>query len=105
MLAGKLERIEEILSEDGSQVDASFVQDGATPLMFAAMTGRIDIAQLLVQHNADINKQVGPFVAGKVRNSPKLTIRLNISSRFFLLSPYPSKLALCYMFVAPKPIP
>ena len=47
----------EILDEDLSQRDACSPQDGATPLMFAAMTGRRDIAQLLVEKGCDINKQ------------------------------------------------
>ena len=55
---GDISRIEEILSVDPGQVDSCSVQDGATPLMFAAMTGRLDIAQLLVQCKCDIDKQV-----------------------------------------------
>ncbi|PVD20507.1 hypothetical protein C0Q70_18663 [Pomacea canaliculata] len=43
--------------QDPSQKDASSPQDGATPLMFAAMTGRLDMAELLVQYGCDINKQ------------------------------------------------
>ena len=50
-------RIHEILEVDVSQRDASSPDDGATPLMFAAMSGRLDIAQLLVERGCDINKQ------------------------------------------------
>ncbi|KAH3776758.1 hypothetical protein DPMN_178190 [Dreissena polymorpha] len=42
---------------DVSQRDTCSPQDGATPLMFAAMTGRLDIAQLLVERGCNINKQ------------------------------------------------
>ena len=54
---GDKERIREILDQDPSQKDACSPQDGATPLMFAAMTGRLDVAELLVQRGCDINKQ------------------------------------------------
>ncbi|KAL5021336.1 hypothetical protein ScPMuIL_000491 [Solemya velum] len=54
---GDIYRVRDILEEDNSRVDASSPQDGATPLMFAAMTGRLDIAQFLVERGCDINKQ------------------------------------------------
>ena len=54
---GNIQRIREILDVDVSQRDTCSPQDGATPLMFAAMTGRIDIAQLFVERGCDINKQ------------------------------------------------
>lgn len=54
---GDLHRVEEILEQDASQRDAHSPQDGATPLMFAAMTGRLDIAELLVMKGCDVNKQ------------------------------------------------
>ncbi|KAL3858771.1 hypothetical protein ACJMK2_009024 [Sinanodonta woodiana] len=54
---GDIYRISEILELDVSQRDACNPQDGATPLMFAAMTGRLNIAQLLVEKGCDINKQ------------------------------------------------
>ncbi|XP_053402711.1 ankyrin repeat and SAM domain-containing protein 6-like [Mercenaria mercenaria] len=54
---GDIQRIREILDVDVSQRDTCSLQDGATPLMFAAMTGRIDIAQLLFERGCDINKQ------------------------------------------------
>ncbi|CAH1779098.1 unnamed protein product [Owenia fusiformis] len=55
--SGDIERIRAILEMDPSQRDACSPADGATPLMFAAMTGRKDIAQLLVERGCDINKQ------------------------------------------------
>ncbi|XP_060596303.1 ankyrin repeat and SAM domain-containing protein 6-like, partial [Ruditapes philippinarum] len=54
---GDIQRIRDILDIDVSQRDTCSPQDGATPLMFAAMTGRIDIAQLLFERGCDINKQ------------------------------------------------
>ena len=56
-IPGDLQRIREILEVDVSQRDTSSPGDGATPLMFAAMTGRLDIAQMLVERGCDINKQ------------------------------------------------
>ena len=49
----------DILSSDPKQCNSYASQDGATPLMFAAMMGRIDIVQLLVEcgQECDINKQ------------------------------------------------
>ncbi|KAL4234976.1 Ankyrin repeat and SAM domain-containing protein 6 [Mactra antiquata] len=54
---GDIQRVREILDEDVSQRDTCSLHDGATPLMFAAMTGRLDIAQLLCERGCDINKQ------------------------------------------------
>ncbi|XP_014781976.1 ankyrin repeat and SAM domain-containing protein 6 [Octopus bimaculoides] len=54
---GDLERISQILKEDKIQVDACSPQDGATPLMFAAMMGRLDIVRQLVENGCDPNKQ------------------------------------------------
>ncbi|GFS05851.1 ankyrin repeat and SAM domain-containing protein 6 [Elysia marginata] len=54
---GDIQRVLEILEQDPSQRDAHSPQDGATPLMFAAMTGRLDIAELLVMKGCDVNKQ------------------------------------------------
>ncbi|KAI8759258.1 ankyrin repeat and SAM domain-containing protein 6 [Biomphalaria glabrata] len=54
---GDIQRIKEILDQDASQKDAHSPHDGATPLMFAAMTGRLDIAELLVLKGCDVNKQ------------------------------------------------
>ena len=47
----------ECLDADPSQVDACSPQDGATPLMFAAMMGRLDMAHLLVERGCNINQQ------------------------------------------------
>ncbi|KAK2164054.1 hypothetical protein LSH36_69g01014 [Paralvinella palmiformis] len=55
--AGNLTRLKEILNDDPMQRDACSPQDGATPLMFAAMTGHLDIVKLLVEKGCDINKQ------------------------------------------------
>lgn len=46
-----------ILDLDPSQLDACSPHDGATSVMFAAMTGQLEIAQLLVERGCDINKQ------------------------------------------------
>jgi ankyrin repeat protein len=54
---GNTELVKAILAEDASQRDACTSQDGATPLMFAAMLGHLDIVQLLVGYGCDINKQ------------------------------------------------
>ena len=54
---GDISRVREILDADPKQKDASSSQDGATPLMFAAMIGRLDIAQLLVDKGCEIDKQ------------------------------------------------
>ncbi|RUS71201.1 hypothetical protein EGW08_021037 [Elysia chlorotica] len=54
---GDIQRILEILEQDPCQRDAHSPQDGATPLMFASMTGRLDIAELLVMKGCDVNKQ------------------------------------------------
>ncbi len=56
-LLGDLIRMNEILDEDISQRDAWSQQDGATPLMFTAMMGRLDMVQLLVEKGCDVNKQ------------------------------------------------
>lgn len=54
---GDIVRIREILDENDNQADFSSPQDGVTPLMYAAMSGRIDMAILLVEHGCDVNKQ------------------------------------------------
>ncbi|BFZ13265.1 hypothetical protein BsWGS_16304 [Bradybaena similaris] len=54
---GDIQRVREVLDQDSSQKDAYSPEDGATPLMFAAMTGRLDIAELLVMKGCDVNKQ------------------------------------------------
>ena len=47
----------DILSDDISTRNACSPHDGATPLMFAAMMGRLDMVALLVEAHCDINKQ------------------------------------------------
>nr|KAG5707225.1 hypothetical protein BaRGS_017909 [Batillaria attramentaria] len=59
-----MERIREILDQDPSQKDASSPQDGATPLMFAAMTGRLDVAELLFQRD-DVDTELLRMLAAK----------------------------------------
>ena len=54
---GDIQRLREILDKDISQRNACLPQDGATPLMFTAMMGRLDMVQLLVEKGCDINKQ------------------------------------------------
>ena len=52
-----MKRIRAILEQDLTQRDACSPEDGATPLMFAAMNGQLDIAQMLVDKGCDIDKQ------------------------------------------------
>ena len=54
---GNIEQVREILDGDISQRDACMPQDGATPLMFAAMLGHLQIVQLLVEKGCNINAQ------------------------------------------------
>lgn len=54
---GDIKRIRAILDQDLSQRDACSPEEGATPLMFAAMAGQLDIAQLLVERGCDMDKQ------------------------------------------------
>lgn len=56
-LLGDIKRIRAILDQDLSQRDACSPEEGATPLMFAAMAGQLDIAQLLVDRGCDMDKQ------------------------------------------------
>ncbi|XP_073443891.1 ankyrin repeat and SAM domain-containing protein 6 [Dendrobates tinctorius] len=53
---GNLSLVKEIVDEDLSHVNAVNA-DGASPLMMAAVTGKLDVVQLLVEKNADINRQ------------------------------------------------
>lgn len=50
--------MKEILEEDPSQVNMANT-DGATPLMIASVSGQLGVVQLLVEKNADIDKQDG----------------------------------------------
>ena len=53
----ELEEVKAILARDVTQRDARTVHDGASPLMFAAMLGHLDIVQLLVHCGCEINGQ------------------------------------------------
>uniref|UniRef100_A0A7N6AUN6 SAM domain-containing protein n=1 Tax=Anabas testudineus TaxID=64144 RepID=A0A7N6AUN6_ANATE len=55
---GNSQLVKEILEEDPAQVN-SFNQEGATPLMIAAVSGQLEVVQLMVEKNADIDKQDG----------------------------------------------
>ena len=57
VVKGDVVRINEILRDDVTQRDACSPEDGATPLMFSAMSGRLDVCQLLLKSECDINKQ------------------------------------------------
>ncbi|XP_033914262.2 ankyrin repeat and SAM domain-containing protein 6-like [Acipenser ruthenus] len=53
---GNCQLVKEILDEDPGQVNIAN-PDGASPLMIAAVNGQLDVVQLLVDGNADIDKQ------------------------------------------------
>lgn len=55
---GNLQLVKEILEEDPSQVNSSN-QEGASPLMMAAVSGQLQVVQLMVEKNADVDKQDG----------------------------------------------
>ncbi|XP_053343287.1 ankyrin repeat and SAM domain-containing protein 6-like [Clarias gariepinus] len=55
---GNSQLVKEILEEDPSQVNLANA-DGASPLMIAAVSGLLEVVQLLVERNADIDKQDG----------------------------------------------
>ncbi|XP_008305927.1 ankyrin repeat and SAM domain-containing protein 6 [Cynoglossus semilaevis] len=55
---GNFQLVKEILEEDPSQVNSSN-QEGASPLMMAAVCGQLEVVQLIVDKNADIDKQDG----------------------------------------------
>ena len=57
LLIGNIQRVRAILDQDVNQCNACTPQDGATPLMFAAMLGNLDIVIMLVESNCDINCQ------------------------------------------------
>lgn len=50
--------VKDILEEDPAQVNSSN-QEGATPLMMAAVSGQLEVVQLMVETNADVDKQDG----------------------------------------------
>ncbi len=54
--SGDIKRVQHILDSKPKQCN-KLSPEGATPLMIAAMIGRGDIAELLVQRGADINMQ------------------------------------------------
>uniref|UniRef100_A0A8C5F6I0 SAM domain-containing protein n=1 Tax=Gadus morhua TaxID=8049 RepID=A0A8C5F6I0_GADMO len=55
---GNSQLVKEILEEDPAQVNSSN-QEGASPLMMAAVSGQLEVVQLMVDKNADIDKQDG----------------------------------------------
>ncbi|KAM9839368.1 ankyrin repeat and SAM domain-containing protein 6 [Aulostomus maculatus] len=55
---GNPQLVKEILEEDPSQVNSSN-QEGASPLMMAAVSGQLEVVQLMVEKNAEIDKQDG----------------------------------------------
>ncbi|KAK2815084.1 hypothetical protein Q7C36_023350 [Tachysurus vachellii] len=55
---GNSQLVKEILEEDPSQVNMANA-DGASPLMIAAVSGLLEVVQLLVERNAEIDKQDG----------------------------------------------
>ncbi|XP_076017176.1 ankyrin repeat and SAM domain-containing protein 6 [Genypterus blacodes] len=55
---GNSQLVKEILEEDPTQVNSSN-QEGASPLMIAAVSGQLEVVQLMVEKSADIDKQDG----------------------------------------------
>uniref|UniRef100_A0A3B3WC81 SAM domain-containing protein n=1 Tax=Poecilia mexicana TaxID=48701 RepID=A0A3B3WC81_9TELE len=53
---GNSQLVKDILEEDPAQVNSSN-QDGASPLMMAAVSGQLEVVQLMVEKKADIDKQ------------------------------------------------
>uniref|UniRef100_A0A3Q3K4S3 Uncharacterized protein n=1 Tax=Monopterus albus TaxID=43700 RepID=A0A3Q3K4S3_MONAL len=53
---GNSQLVKEILEEDPAQVNSSN-QEGASPLMMAAVSGQLEVVQLMVEKKADIDKQ------------------------------------------------
>uniref|UniRef100_A0A7M4FAS5 Ankyrin repeat and sterile alpha motif domain containing 6 n=1 Tax=Crocodylus porosus TaxID=8502 RepID=A0A7M4FAS5_CROPO len=53
---GNFQLVREIADEDPNQVNITN-SDGASPLMIAAVTGQLTLVQLLVERNADIDRQ------------------------------------------------
>ncbi|XP_062986287.1 ankyrin repeat and SAM domain-containing protein 6 isoform X2 [Elgaria multicarinata webbii] len=53
---GNFQLVKEITDEDPAQANV-INDDGATPLMIAAVTGQLSLVQLLVSRNVDIDKQ------------------------------------------------
>ncbi|XP_068160360.1 ankyrin repeat and SAM domain-containing protein 6-like isoform X2 [Antennarius striatus] len=55
---GNSQLVKEILEDDPTQVNSSN-QEGASPLMMAAVSGQLEVVQLMVEKSADIDKQDG----------------------------------------------
>uniref|UniRef100_A0A3Q2XWJ1 Ankyrin repeat and sterile alpha motif domain containing 6 n=1 Tax=Hippocampus comes TaxID=109280 RepID=A0A3Q2XWJ1_HIPCM len=55
---GNSQLVKEILEEDPTQVNSSN-QEGASPLMMAAVSGQLEVVHLMVDKKADVNKQDG----------------------------------------------
>lgn len=55
---GNSQLVKEILEEDPTQVNSSN-QEGASPLMMAAVSGQQEVVQLMVEKSADVDKQDG----------------------------------------------
>uniref|UniRef100_A0A3P9NUT8 NAD(+) ADP-ribosyltransferase n=1 Tax=Poecilia reticulata TaxID=8081 RepID=A0A3P9NUT8_POERE len=53
---GNSQLVKDILEEDPAQVNSSN-QDGASPLMMAAVSGQLEVVQLMVEKKVDIDKQ------------------------------------------------
>ncbi|XP_069476577.1 ankyrin repeat and SAM domain-containing protein 6 isoform X2 [Ambystoma mexicanum] len=53
---GNFQLVKEIVDDDPNQVNI-VNGEGASPLMIAAVTGKMDLVQFLIDRNADINKQ------------------------------------------------
>lgn len=58
VVSGNSQLVKEILEEDPTQVNSSN-QEGASPLMMAAVSGQLEVVQLMVEKNAEIDKQDG----------------------------------------------
>lgn len=56
--SGNSQLVKEILEEDPTQVNSSN-QEGASPLMMAAVSGQLEVVHLMVDKKADVNKQDG----------------------------------------------
>ncbi|XP_022250765.1 ankyrin repeat and SAM domain-containing protein 6-like [Limulus polyphemus] len=54
---GNSKWLEQLLKEEPDLSNWCQDDDGATPLMYAAMLGHLDIVKLLINHGADLNKQ------------------------------------------------
>ena len=55
-VSGNAQLVRELLEEEPSQVNVANA-DGASPLMLAAVSGQLEMVQLLVHRSADMDKQ------------------------------------------------